>query len=89
MNTMNRSPQSADMLQETASRLIDAVGLECAIFVCRSNYWHGVLRIIEERQNNLQVAAADSRPAVAPIRLHSLPQSNVGHDSWADLPVAA
>ena len=36
-------------LHETAARLIKALGKESAIFVCRSNYWHGVLRLIEDQ----------------------------------------
>ncbi len=42
-------PQNDDALKETAARLIKALGVEGAIFVCRSNYWHGVLRLIENR----------------------------------------
>lgn len=36
-------------LERTAARLTDALGVEAAMFICRSNYWHGVLRIIESR----------------------------------------
>ncbi|MGI9416254.1 MAG: hypothetical protein ACR2RA_00295 [Geminicoccaceae bacterium] len=47
MNHAFRTTNSDDVLKETALRLIKALGVEGAIFVCRSNYWHGVLRLIE------------------------------------------
>ncbi|NJO37879.1 MAG: hypothetical protein HC871_10025 [Rhizobiales bacterium] len=50
MNATARSLQGSDILEQTASRLIDALGLQGAIFVCRSNYWHGILRIVLRRQ---------------------------------------
>ena len=53
MNTTAPSFRDFDSLEETASRLIDAVGLKDAIFVCRSNYWHGILRIIQRRYGDL------------------------------------
>ncbi|MEZ5934960.1 MAG: hypothetical protein R3F54_24105 [Alphaproteobacteria bacterium] len=50
MNATAPSFQDSDILEATAARLIDALGLQGAIFVCRSNYWHGILRIILRRQ---------------------------------------
>lgn len=49
MQPAPRSPRDDDALKETAARLIKALGVEGAIFVCRSNYWTGVLRLIESR----------------------------------------
>ena len=49
---MTDAPQktgSDDVLRETARRLIETLGVDGAIYVCRSNYWHGVLRLIESR----------------------------------------
>lgn len=48
--------QSHEILQETATRLIKALGVEMAIFICRSNYWHGVMKIIQERQEMMATA---------------------------------
>jgi len=45
-------------LRETAMRLIKALGVEMAIFICRSNYWHGVLKIIEELDATAQTASS-------------------------------
>ena len=42
--------QDDQALQATATRLVEALGVEDAIFVCRSNYWYGVLRLIVDRQ---------------------------------------
>ena len=47
MNDAFQTTSSEDALKETALRLIKALGVEGAIFICRSNYWHGVLRLIE------------------------------------------
>lgn len=52
MNATAPSFQDSDVLEATAARLIDALGLQGAIFVCRSNYWHGILRIILRRQTD-------------------------------------
>ena len=49
MSKTTRLSKSDTALQETATRLIEALGIEGAIFVCRSNYWHGVLRLIIDR----------------------------------------
>lgn len=49
MNASARSSRDHHALHETAARLIAAVGREAAIFVCRSNYWHGILRLIEDQ----------------------------------------
>ncbi|MGI9435843.1 MAG: hypothetical protein ACR2Q4_13625 [Geminicoccaceae bacterium] len=74
MEIAARSSQQDEILQETASRLIDALGLEGAIFVCRSNYWHGVLRLIEARKHGAQTQRPQGKPSSAcPNRLHSLP----------------
>lgn len=44
-----RARRDEAALQDMATRLIDALGVEGAIFICRSNYWHGVLRLIMNR----------------------------------------
>ncbi|MEM7045573.1 MAG: hypothetical protein AAF543_22410 [Pseudomonadota bacterium] len=49
MTTTSQTASTEDTLRETAKRLIETLGVDGAIFVCRSNYWHGVLRLIEER----------------------------------------
>ena len=49
MNPAARSYRDDEALEETALRLIEAVGVESAIFICRSNYWHGILRLIMDR----------------------------------------
>ena len=57
-------------LKETALRLIEAMGAEMAIFICRSNYWHGVLKIVEE----LDLAAkSQPRPSQTTATVHRLP----------------
>ncbi|MDH3662063.1 MAG: hypothetical protein OEU92_18880 [Alphaproteobacteria bacterium] len=48
MDATARSLPDHQALHETAARMIAAVGKEAAIFVCRSNYWHGILRLIED-----------------------------------------
>jgi hypothetical protein len=50
MNMTARSLTPSNSLIETADRLIDALGPKAAIAVCRSNYWHGVLHIVLDRQ---------------------------------------
>jgi hypothetical protein len=57
MNATAPSFQESDILEQTAARLVDALGLQAAIFVCRSNYWHGILRIVLRRQTAANDAA--------------------------------
>ncbi len=49
MSPAARSIQDHDALHQTAIRLIAALGRDGAIFVCRSNYWHGLLKLIESQ----------------------------------------
>ena len=49
MNPAARSIQDHDALHQTAMRLISALGKEGAIFICRANYWHGILKLIENQ----------------------------------------
>ena len=49
MSPAARSTQTHDVLRETAIRLIAALGKEGAVFICRANYWHGVLKLIESQ----------------------------------------
>lgn len=46
MATIAKSSQHHEALEETAARLIHILGLDNAIYACRSNYWHGVLRFV-------------------------------------------
>lgn len=95
MDITARTSQQDEILEETATRLIDALGLEAAIFVCRSNYWHGVLRLVLARRNDgsVQSHQHDNLHALCPSRLHSLPQTVIRHDQPDDdapsLPIAA
>lgn len=57
MNTAAQSMRNQEALRETAIRLIAALGKDGAIFVCRSNYWHGILKLIESQ------TAVSSAPA--------------------------
>lgn len=41
-----QSSRHDETLQKTAARLIYILGLDGAIYACRSNYWHGVLRFV-------------------------------------------
>jgi len=43
MTMAARSSRNDEILQETAARLIQILGVDKAIYACRSNYWHGVL----------------------------------------------
>lgn len=52
MHFKTRSSRDDEALQEAATRLVDALGVEDAIFICRSNYWHGVLRLIVNRPDS-------------------------------------
>ncbi|MGI9499626.1 MAG: hypothetical protein ACR2P3_06285 [Geminicoccaceae bacterium] len=49
MTPAARSIRDHEALRETATRLIAALGKEGAIFICRSNYWHGILKLIENQ----------------------------------------
>lgn len=46
MTMTARSSQNDEILQETAARLIQILGVDKAIYACRSNYWHGVLPFV-------------------------------------------
>ena len=48
--TVQSSPHD-EILQETAARLIHVLSLDHAIYACRSNYWHGVLRYVLAYKN--------------------------------------
>ncbi|MGI9450104.1 MAG: hypothetical protein ACR2QH_05620 [Geminicoccaceae bacterium] len=76
MNTTITLSKDNELLQETATRLIKALGVDMAIFICRSNYWHGVLQLILDQESSM-TAAAEVEPASEPIRLHSLPKNTV------------
>lgn len=39
-------------LGRLAEKLVRRLGVEEALRVCRENSWHGVLRIIQNRQND-------------------------------------
>lgn len=49
MDITARSVRDHEALRETAIRLIAALGKEGAIFVCRSNYWYGIQKLIENQ----------------------------------------
>jgi hypothetical protein len=71
-----------EMLQETASRLIKALGVEMAISICRSNYWHGVLQLILDREAGpgfARQSGSEAGPDLS-VRLHSLPHRPVYPD---------
>ena len=77
MDTAVRFADDNEILRETATRLIDALGLEGAIYICRSNYWHGVLRLVMAQGTGPQAQprqGGHSDPD-SPARLHSLPQA--------------
>ncbi len=79
--------QDHEILQETATRLIKAMGVETAISVCRSNYWHGVLQLILEQhaKNNGQTVDRASTD-----RLYNSPQAaNDHHAETADKAIIA
>ncbi|MEM9440878.1 MAG: hypothetical protein AAGA73_10575 [Pseudomonadota bacterium] len=89
MDISSKSSQQDMILQETAARLIDAMGIDTAIYICRSNYWHGVLRLILERKNKPRSFDAFRESPDQHERLHSLPPSQPWHDVGDDLPRAA
>lgn len=74
--------QDNDNLQETATRLIKALGVETAIYICRSNYWHGVQHLIEKQATafDQQAQDAEAENTTSPARLHSLPQVAIDVD---------
>ena len=92
MNATITVSKDNELLQETATRLIKALGVDMAIFICRSNYWHGVLQLILDQKSSL-TAAADVEPVSEPIRLHSLPRTTVQpvrrYANAQELPIAA
>lgn len=53
MTSLADSSQSNDVLQETATRLINSLGPDSAIYICRSNYWSGVLRLVLAYKDSL------------------------------------
>jgi hypothetical protein len=71
--------QDNAILKETAVRLVKALGVETAISICRSNYWHGVMQLILDQQAGFQPLGHNSRAAShdLSVRLHSLPPSTV------------
>lgn len=89
MDISSRSSRQDEMLQETAARLIDAVGIDSAIFVCRSNYWHGVLRLVLERRKKPRLVITDHSRSDRSDRLDSPRQSAILRESPEVLPVAA
>jgi len=68
-----------ELLKETATRLIKALGVDMAIFICRSNYWHGVLQLILDQEANLIAAVEDDQALEfeEPLQLHNLPQKSI------------
>lgn len=83
MDISSRSSQQDEILQKTAARLIDAVGIDNAIFVCRSNYWHGVLRLVLERREKPRLVVANHGRSDEYDRLHSPRQSAIGDQTPA------
>ncbi len=67
-----------DLLQETAARLIKALGVDMAIFICRSNYWHGVLQLILDQKEKLAASAEDNQGSRTEelTSVHRLPQTH-------------
>lgn len=65
-------------LRETAMRLIKALGVEMAIFICRSNYWHGVLQLILDQKEKLAASAEDNQGSRTEelTSVHRLPQTH-------------
>lgn len=49
--TVRESAESSG-LANLAEKLVRRLGVEDALRVCRENSWHGVLRLIQGRQNN-------------------------------------
>ncbi len=75
MNSTTTLRRENDILQETATRLINALGVETAIYICRSNYWHGVMQLILDRE-----AGSTSGPSAD---LHELPVASGQADHQA------
>lgn len=76
MNNATTLLQGHDLLRETAARLIESVGVDMAIYICRSNYWHGMLNLILDPESRLTAPAKTVEPD-QPNRLHSLPGTMV------------
>ncbi|MGI9492595.1 MAG: hypothetical protein ACR2QF_09375 [Geminicoccaceae bacterium] len=95
MNTTITLSKDNELLQETATRLIEALGVEMAIFICRSNYWHGVMQLILDQEASSAAAAKDDSTSTAeePICLHSLRRKSVqpdhGYVDVQDIAIAA
>lgn len=53
MASISQSSQHNETLQKTAARLIYILGLDGAIYACRSNDWHGVLRFVLAYETSL------------------------------------
>lgn len=51
MMTVHAKPGEGNMTR-LAEKLVRRLGVEDALRVCRDNSWHGVLRIIQGRQND-------------------------------------
>ena len=64
--------QVDENLQETATRLIKALGVEAAIQVCRSNYWHGVLQLVLDQKKR---SGDQTDAAILPVQMHCLPNA--------------
>ncbi|MDH3663528.1 MAG: hypothetical protein OEU92_26515 [Alphaproteobacteria bacterium] len=62
MKMTARTSRNDEILQETAARLIHILGVDKAIYACRSNYWHGVLRFVLAYEKSLD---RQPRPLVA------------------------
>lgn len=60
------------VLDETATRLIKALGFETAVQICRSNYWYGVLQLILDRENTTDDQTSGT---ISPVRLLNLPNA--------------
>ena len=87
--------QDNAILQETAVRLVKALGVDTAILICRSNYWHGVMQLILDQQARFRSLDQEGQKTneEQSVRLHSLPVSTVqsyGEKALVeDLPLAA
>jgi hypothetical protein len=43
----NTGSENNGSLESLAASLIRALGIEGAIYTCRANYWHGVLKLVQ------------------------------------------
>lgn len=48
----NQESDDGKGLARLAEKLVQRLGVDDALKVCRENSWHGVLNIIESRQND-------------------------------------